>query len=37
VIERHGGWPLTRETDTLTLEELDGYWDEAKRAERGEP
>jgi tetrapyrrole methylase family protein/MazG family protein/ATP diphosphatase len=36
VIERHGGWPLTRESDTLTLEELDGYWDEAKRAERSE-
>jgi tetrapyrrole methylase family protein/MazG family protein/ATP diphosphatase len=37
VIERHGGWPLTREADTITIEELDGYWEEAKRAERGEP
>lgn len=35
VIERHGGWPLTTEGDKLTVEELDGYWDEAKRAERG--
>jgi tetrapyrrole methylase family protein/MazG family protein/ATP diphosphatase len=34
VIERHGGWPLTAEGDKLTLEELDGYWEEAKRAER---
>jgi tetrapyrrole methylase family protein/MazG family protein/ATP diphosphatase len=35
VVERHGGWPLTVEDDKLTIEELDGYWDEAKRAERG--
>jgi nucleoside triphosphate diphosphatase len=35
VIERHGGWPATAEHDTLTLEELDGYWEEAKRAESG--
>ncbi|NUQ75350.1 MAG: nucleoside triphosphate pyrophosphohydrolase [Polyangiaceae bacterium] len=34
VYERHGGWPLTRESDTITLEELDGYWDEAKKLER---
>lgn len=34
VIERHGGWPTTAAGDTLTLEELDGYWDEAKRGER---
>jgi MazG family protein len=27
VRERHGGWPETR----LPIEELDGYWDEAKR------
>lgn len=35
VIERHGGWPSTASGDTLTLEELDGYWDEAKRRELG--
>lgn len=29
----HGGWPASRADDRLTLEELDGYWDEAKRAE----
>ncbi|AUX23986.1 nucleoside triphosphate pyrophosphohydrolase [Sorangium cellulosum] len=34
VVERHGGWPTTAAGDTLTLEELDGYWDEAKRGER---
>lgn len=34
VIERHGGWPVKASRDTLTLEELDGYWDEAKRGER---
>lgn len=33
VIERHGGWPSRASDDTLTLEELDGYWDEAKRGE----
>jgi MazG family protein len=33
VRERHGGWPTTASDDKLTLEELDGYWDEAKRAE----
>jgi MazG family protein len=31
----HGGWPTSVTDDTLTLAELDGYWDEAKRAERG--
>ncbi|MCC6556179.1 MAG: nucleoside triphosphate pyrophosphohydrolase [Polyangiaceae bacterium] len=35
VAERHGGWPATASDDRLTLEELDGYWEEAKRAERG--
>lgn len=35
VVERHGGWPATAAQDRLTLEELDGYWDEAKRSERG--
>ncbi|WP_437669069.1 nucleoside triphosphate pyrophosphohydrolase [Sorangium sp. So ce131] len=34
VVERHGGWPAKAADDTLTLEELDGYWDEAKRAEQ---
>jgi MazG family protein len=29
VREKHGGWP---EKGTLTLEELDTYWDEAKKA-----
>ncbi len=35
VKERHGGWPAGPEGKPgrgLTLEELDGYWDEAKRA-----
>jgi tetrapyrrole methylase family protein/MazG family protein/ATP diphosphatase len=35
VVERHGGWPAAAAGEPLTLEELDGYWDEAKRAERG--
>jgi MazG family protein len=35
VVERHGGWPATATGDALTLEELDGYWDEAKRREQG--
>jgi MazG family protein len=30
----HGGWPASVADDKLTLEELDGYWDEAKRAEK---
>jgi tetrapyrrole methylase family protein/MazG family protein/ATP diphosphatase len=34
VRERHGGWPTSTEHDHLTLEELDVYWDEAKRAEQ---
>jgi tetrapyrrole methylase family protein/MazG family protein/ATP diphosphatase len=34
VHEVHGGWPATAADDRLTLEELDGYWDEAKRGER---
>jgi tetrapyrrole methylase family protein/MazG family protein/ATP diphosphatase len=33
VVEVHGGWPATAADEGLTLEELDGYWDEAKRAE----
>jgi len=32
VKETHGGWPATVADDKLTLEELDGYWEEAKRA-----
>jgi tetrapyrrole methylase family protein/MazG family protein/ATP diphosphatase len=35
VHEAHGGWPASASDERLTLEELDGYWDEAKRAERG--
>jgi MazG family protein len=34
VQETHGGWPTVAAGDPLTLEELDGYWDEAKRAEQ---
>jgi len=30
----HGGWPSSAADDKLTLAELDGYWDEAKRAEQ---
>ena len=33
VHEVHGGWPASAADDTLTLEELDGYWEEAKRGE----
>lgn len=33
VHETHGGWPTSAADDRLTLEELDGYWEEAKRAE----
>jgi MazG family protein len=33
VREAHGGWPASATDDKLTLAELDGYWDEAKRAE----
>ena len=35
VKERHGGWPRGgdgKPTSGLSLEELDGYWDEAKRS-----
>jgi tetrapyrrole methylase family protein/MazG family protein/ATP diphosphatase len=35
VVERHGGWPATAAEDKLTLAELDGYWEEAKRREGG--
>jgi len=31
VKEKHGGWPTRDGDDRLTLEELDGYWEEAKR------
>ncbi|HEY4160358.1 MAG TPA: nucleoside triphosphate pyrophosphohydrolase [Polyangiaceae bacterium] len=37
VKERHGGWPRSADgkpTSGLALEELDGYWEEAKRSER---
>jgi tetrapyrrole methylase family protein/MazG family protein/ATP diphosphatase len=33
VHEAHGGWPTSTADEQLTLEELDGYWEEAKRAE----
>jgi tetrapyrrole methylase family protein/MazG family protein/ATP diphosphatase len=33
VREAHGGWPTSVADDKLTLEELDGYWEEAKRRE----
>lgn len=33
VHEAHGGWPKSAADDRLTLEELDGYWDEAKAKE----
>lgn len=31
VREVHGGWPTSAADDRLTLEELDGYWEEAKK------
>ncbi len=31
VKEQHGGWPTKVGDDRLTLEELDGYWEEAKK------
>jgi tetrapyrrole methylase family protein/MazG family protein/ATP diphosphatase len=37
VKDRHGGWPRGEDgkpTAGVALEELDGYWDEAKRSER---
>ncbi len=34
VQEVHGGWPASAADDELTLAELDGYWEEAKRAEQ---
>ena len=37
VTATHGGWPASAADDKLTLEELDGYWDEAKRAESKSP
>jgi tetrapyrrole methylase family protein/MazG family protein/ATP diphosphatase len=36
VAEVHGGWPAPGEASPLALEELDAYWDEAKRRERSE-
>jgi tetrapyrrole methylase family protein/MazG family protein/ATP diphosphatase len=33
VHEKHGGWPTSSSDDRLTLEELDGYWEEAKCSE----
>jgi MazG family protein len=33
VHDKHGGWPTSTADDRLTLEELDGYWEEAKRGE----
>jgi tetrapyrrole methylase family protein/MazG family protein/ATP diphosphatase len=33
VVGAHGGWPASSKSETLTLEELDGYWEEAKRRE----
>jgi MazG family protein len=33
VHDKHGGWPTSVADDKLTLEELDGYWEEAKRAQ----
>jgi MazG family protein len=39
VKERHGGWPVAddgKEGRGITLEEMDGYWEEAKRLHRGE-
>jgi tetrapyrrole methylase family protein/MazG family protein/ATP diphosphatase len=33
VRDKHGGWPTSAADDRLTLEELDGYWEEAKRKE----
>lgn len=34
VQEKHGGWPKNVSDDKLTLEELDGYWEEAKQLAR---
>jgi tetrapyrrole methylase family protein/MazG family protein/ATP diphosphatase len=31
VREVHGGWPAHSKDDRLSLEELDGYWEEAKK------
>jgi MazG family protein len=31
VKEKHGGWPTKVSDERLTLEELDGYWEEAKK------
>jgi MazG family protein len=38
VHERHGGWPQSKDDEPspgLPLEELDAYWEEAKRSEPG--
>jgi MazG family protein len=37
VREAHGGWPASAADDELTLAELDGYWEEAKRTEQPAP
>lgn len=38
VRDAHGGWPKAEEgKPRLSLEELDGYWDEAKALERSRP
>jgi len=34
VRERHGGWPDPGQGEDLTLEELDAYWEEAKKSGR---
>jgi uncharacterized protein YabN with tetrapyrrole methylase and pyrophosphatase domain len=34
VSEQHGGWP--KQGETLSIEELDGYWNEAKQAKQQE-
>ncbi|UQA55652.1 nucleoside triphosphate pyrophosphohydrolase [Polyangium aurulentum] len=36
VKDEHGGFPDTTQGAPLPLDELDGYWEEAKRKERGE-
>jgi tetrapyrrole methylase family protein/MazG family protein/ATP diphosphatase len=35
VKDKHGGWPTKKNDDRLTLEELDGYWEEAKNKPLG--
>jgi MazG family protein len=33
VKERHGGWPEASSEEKISLEEMDAYWEEAKRGE----